>query len=541
MDAAIEARAEAVQALIRKGDAERAAGRWPEALAAYGAARREVPRLAVLRHNIALCQLALARAEEALRESEAAVALDATLWQAHLVRLKALRRLGRAGEALAALQAMPPVRELAVEQERIALTLHELGDAAAAAGMAQAAREAHADMSTQSAADLELNALIGRLYDPGAEPAAAVAAAFRGYAARHLGAAPAAPARRAARRGRRRVGVLSPQLHASPVYFFGIGALARLAQGVDLVFFSRGTRSDWATAEFRRLARDWTDASALSSVELEQCLRKASLDLLLDMGGWMDRPALAALAAKPAARMYKWVGGQSLTTGLAAFDGFIGDAWQCPEDTQPLYVEPLVRLRSGYVTYTPPPYLPAPRAPDPGLVLGVISNPVKVSRAFMAFLRETLQQTPEARIRFIDKRYCHAELRARVAAAAGLEPGDERVRFIAPASHAEYLAEVGRLAAVLDTFPYSGGLTTMEALALGVPCFTRAGRLFCERHSFAHCMYAGMEPGSFRIGAGWDAGKAPLACGARRPLVPPGSPRTDHDALARELLQLIES
>ena len=35
---------------------------------------------------------------------------------------------------------------------------------------------------------------------------------------------------------------------------------------------------------------------------------------------------------------------------------------------------------------------------------------------------------------------------------------------------------------MLDTFPYSSGLTAQEARAMGVQVQTRVGTLFCERH-----------------------------------------------------------
>ena len=45
---------------------------------------------------------------------------------------------------------------------------------------------------------------------------------------------------------------------------------------------------------------------------------------------------------------------------MRAFDGFITDRHQTPAGFERWFTEPLVRLPLGYVTYTPPPYMPAP-------------------------------------------------------------------------------------------------------------------------------------------------------------------------------------
>ena len=42
---------------------------------------------------------------------------------------------------------------------------------------------------------------------------------------------------------------------------------------------------------------------------------------------------------------------------------------------------------------------------------------------------------------------------------------------------------LGQHKTMLDTFPYSSGLTAREAQAMGVKVIAKAGLLFCERHT----------------------------------------------------------
>jgi hypothetical protein len=76
-------------------------------------------------------------------------------------------------------------------------------------------------------------------------------------------------------------------------------------------------------------------------------------------------------------------------------------------------------------------------------------------------------------------------------------------------------------------------LTTLESLYLGVPCRTRSGRLFSQRHSLAHCRYAGQPDSELLI-----EGFVPVRRERVARLLGDDSPRLDHAALADEMLSV---
>src|SRR5262249_40876125 len=65
----------------------------------------------------------------------------------------------------------------------------------------------------------------------------------------------------------------------------------------------------------------------------------------------------------------------------------------------------------------------------------------------------------------------------------------------------ELLAQYHSIDLALDPLPYSGGLTTCEALWMGVPVITCPGETFASRHSLTHLANVGMTE---TIAGTWD-------------------------------------
>src|ERR1700677_5354644 len=154
-------------------------------------------------------------------------------------------------------------------------------------------------------------------------------------------------------------------------------------------------------------------------------------------------------------------------------------------------------MRDGYVCCSPPASAPEV-APPPFerngfLTFGCYNNLAKVTPRVIEVWAAILAGVPGSRLVLKCLQFNERATRDRVHAAFaahGIEAARIGLRGSSP--HRDLLAQYGDIDIVLDPFPYSGGLTTCEALWMGVPTVALPGEIFASRHSASHLSNAGL-------------------------------------------------
>ncbi len=508
-----------VVSLMQRAEQARHRGDFVQARSLYGQALGANPGNLNVRLDAAAASLACEDAVQAWRllsEVRLSDLPPEAVWRFHLCTATALQRLARPEEAVAhyarALSSVgiPLASRRNAQQSASHLLLNSLGDPAGAAAIFHTGlgpKEATgATVPEAFLLDPEawMAMLVASMYT-GAVPGEALVRGFRTFAAAHVApqgrSVVSPPHRRTSRPARRRprIGFVSPMLCASPVGFLTLGTIEMLAHQADLVMFDRGGKPDWAQARFRTAAVDWIACQGADVERLQTLFVGAEIDALVDLGGWMDLDVLRALAGRPVERQFKWVGGQSLTTGLSCFDGFWADERQVPDHSRGLYAEPVRWLSRGYVTYVSPPYrdfsaaLAHPGSPGPAAAgaYALVSNPAKIGPR----MRTRLDELQPQKLYLVDGRWRHGHARRTVERWLG--PWSSRAEFISPDHHPHYLDVLSQLdATVIDTEPYSMGLTAIELRLLGKRILTYSrGTVgtMSEFHCGAHLAAVGFD------------------------------------------------
>lgn len=260
--------------------------------------------------------------------------------------------------------------------------------------------------------------------------------------------------------------------------------------------YSAGQVQDWVTAAIRG-ACQFREVAALADVALADLIRQDEIDVLVDLSGHTAGSRLTVFAHRPAPVQVSWLG-YFATTGLACIDAVLLDEWHAPPGTEAQFVEPIVRLPLGRFCYQPVPWTPADVAPPPCLARGFVTfgsfnNTAKYNAGVFDVWAQILATVPESRLILKWRTFNDDTLRQSVIdtfARRGIAP--QRIELRGPSFHVDLLMEYGDIDIALDPFPFTGGLTSCEALWMGVPIVTWPQLRVVSRQTFAFLSAIGL-------------------------------------------------
>ena len=283
---------------------------------------------------------------------------------------------------------------------------------------------------------------------------------------------------------RLRIGYISPDLRHHAVAFFLLPLLRAFDRERFEVFCYANNSED---AVSRTMAQQpgvhWRSILGLLPEEAARLVAADEVDILCDLSGHTKDNCLAVLARKPAPVQVTGLGYMG-PTGLSTIDYLLGDrVLDAAEDgasqgAREERSERPLSLPHSHFCYLPfvamPDVAPPPCLSRGYVTFGCFNNYSKVTDAMLLLWRQLLADVLGARLLLKSRLFGSEE---------GCSLAVERFeRLGLDASHIElrgfssdYLAEYADMDIALDTAPYTGGLTTCEALYMGVPVVTLKG------------------------------------------------------------------
>ena len=279
--------------------------------------------------------------------------------------------------------------------------------------------------------------------------------------------------------GRRlRVGYVSPDFRRHSTRFFFKPLFSHHDRSrFELYAYANVSREreDGFTDEYRGMFDHWRDIRGVSDDDAAALIRRDGIDILVDCSGHTVDDRLGVFARKPAPVQATWLG-TAWTTGLKTVDYVFLDSYLAPEGT--LTREKIVRLPSCFVAYRPPEetaeVVPPPVLRNGYVTFGYSGRTERLNyRVFRAW-GEILRRIPDAWLILDFMPFADPPTQGyyrEFLSAHGVDVS--RVTMRCSANIFEGLGDIDIL---LDGFPHNSGTTLFDALWMGVPALTLAGR-----------------------------------------------------------------
>jgi predicted O-linked N-acetylglucosamine transferase (SPINDLY family) len=243
-----------------------------------------------------------------------------------------------------------------------------------------------------------------------------------------------------------------------------------------------------------------TYAGTLDSPLIADQINKDEIDILVDLDSITVDIASHVLSMRPAPVQVSWLGFDA--SGIPTVDYFIVDPYVLPAEAQDYYSETLWRLPQTYLAVDGFEVgCPTLRREDlniPADAVVYLSNQRASKRnPEMSRLQiQMIKAVPNSY--FLIKGFSDAQAIQdwflQLAAEEGV--AGDRLKFLPNVrQEEEHRANLQIADVILDTYPYNGATTTLEALWMEIPIVTRVGEQFAARNSYTFLVNAGVREG----------------------------------------------
>ena len=246
-------------------------------------------------------------------------------------------------------------------------------------------------------------------------------------------------------------------------------------------------RDEPGTMRARALAAfdTFNDVQGLGDLEIAQLARADGIDIAIDLKGYTEHHRLGIFAYRPAPIQISFLGYPG-TLGCPFIDYLVADRQVVPEEQREAYSEKLILMPHCYQVNDNRRPIPEPSGiradaglPPDGFVFCYFNASYKITPAEFAIWMELLNRVDGSVLWLLaGSAKCQVNLRAE-AAKQGIEPG--RLVFAPKIRPQAHLARIQFADLFLDTFNCNAHTTASDALWVGLPLVTKAGKGFGAR------------------------------------------------------------
>lgn len=221
-----------------------------------------------------------------------------------------------------------------------------------------------------------------------------------------------------------------------------------------------------------------------SDIEIARLARSLGIDIAVDLGGYSFGSRTAIFSYRAAPIQISYIGYLG-TMGVEYYDYLFADNFLIPAELQQNYSEKIVYLPSYQVNDSKRPVVKKFFSrhelglPETGFIFCCFNNNYKILPSLFDSWMKILRAVDDSILfLYAENEFVRVNL-IREAEARGIS--GNRLVFAKRRPAAEYLSSYHVCDLFLDTWPYNAGTTASDALWVGLPVLTMAGKSFASR------------------------------------------------------------
>lgn len=258
-----------------------------------------------------------------------------------------------------------------------------------------------------------------------------------------------------------------------------------LSRNYEINFFNHTDTQDDFTKELKDYSAMWINTHTKSNSELINEIKSTKSKYLFSLSGFNKNNRTEIFKNRICKFQINWCG-HLTTSGFKNMDFILGDNYCTPKEMQKYYTEKILNMPEIWTVLSQPTgvknedYLPCEK--NNSITFGCFNRFAKINSTVLNVWLDILCEIKNSKLYLISNEFNDVIFKNKIInifKKNGIE--QERLNFTGSVERIKLLNSYNKVDIVLDTFPYTGGTTTLEAIYMERPVLSVYGKTFLTR------------------------------------------------------------